>query len=53
VRGAVGRGRVALSDGDRLGHGRRRRGGGVGLLGGDQGQASGQDGDDALELHFV
>lgn len=48
--GAVGHGRVARSDGDRLGHGLGRRGGDV-LFGGHHGKAGGQDGDDALELH--
>jgi hypothetical protein len=49
--GAFRRGRVALGDGDRLGHGRRRGGGGV-LLAHDHGNGRGQNGEDALELHF-
>lgn len=51
--GAVAGGRVALGDGDRLGQGLGRGRGDVGLLGSDQREASGQDGDDALELHGV
>jgi len=53
---AVGSGRVALSDGDCHGHRRRRGGGNVLILsrgiGHDQREAGGQDGEDALELHF-
>lgn len=54
VAGAVGDGWVALRDGDglRLGEGRGLGGGDV-LLGGDHhGEAGGQDGEEALELHF-
>lgn len=47
---AVGGRRVALGDGDRLGQRLRRRRRRVDL-GGDQGEAGGQDGKDALELH--
>jgi len=44
--------RVALSDGDGLGHGLRRGDGGVLLLSSNHGKASGQSEQDVLELHF-
>ena len=52
--GAVGRGRVAFGDGDRLGQRLGRGGGDVALFraAGSHGEAGeGQDRDDALELH--
>lgn len=62
VTGASSVGRVALGDGDGLGHGRGRGGcdvhvtgdrDNVDRLGGrDKAKASGQNGEDALELHF-
>jgi len=48
---AVGDGRVALSDGDGLSHGRGRGKGLIDLLSGES-QASGHKGEEALELHF-
>jgi hypothetical protein len=52
---AVGRRRVALGDGDRLGHGRGRGDSRVDLLlgVGAGGQGGGDEGEDGLELHFV